>query len=218
MQTDDPGGQRMRCLICGKELGYGSIRDIVYGDDPLCMDCRRQWKKKRIRFSFDGYPLYASYIYNEAFSKCLIQYKELADEALKDAFLFEDLKWFRRTFRRRQIVLMPSSRMKLESRGFSHLRKMFECTGMEITEPFIRLDEGSQKQKNRQERMEIENRIILKPDAALNKRIVLCDDTITTGATLKGALNALSEEHLNIRIYTVSANRRWKTDTLHFNI
>lgn len=199
----------MRCLMCDRELGYGSIRDIVFAEDPLCMHCRRLWQYKKIRFRFENRTLRSSCIYNEAFSRCLIQYKELADEALKDVFLYHDLKWFRRTYRNRQLIMMPSSSAKMESRGFSHLRRMFECTGMEIAEPFIKLDESDQKQKNRRERLEMENRIILKEDAVLKDRIVLCDDTVTTGSTLKGALKALSDIPLDIEIYTVSANRRW---------
>lgn len=199
----------MRCLMCGRELGYGSVRDIVFGDDPLCMSCRRKWRYKRIRFRFDHCTLRSSCIYNEAFSRCLIQYKELADEALKDVFLYRDLKWFRRTYRNRQLLMMPSSPKKAESRGFSHLGRMFECSGLEITEPFIKLEEGDQKQKNREERLKMENMIILKEDAVLKDRIVLCDDTVTTGATLRGALKALENRHADIEIYTVSVNRRW---------
>lgn len=199
----------MRCLMCDHEMGYGSLRDIFYGDDPLCMKCRRQWDKRRIQFDFEGYRLRSSYVYNEAFSKCLIRYKELADEALKDAFLFEELKWFQRTYRNRQLVLMPSSLMKKEIRGFSHLAKMFECTGMEMIEPFVKLDEDVQKKKTVSQRHEIEHRIMLKSDAELKERIVLCDDTVTTGSTLKGALNALKGLDCRIEIYTVSANRRW---------
>ena len=199
----------MRCLMCGKELGYGSLSDIISGEDPLCMECRRKWQKRRISFCFEGIRLRSSYVYNEAFSKCLIQYKELADEALKDVFLYEDLRWFQRMYRGYQLVMMPSSLHKLQSRGFSHLRQMFECTGMEIIEPFVKPDEGDQKGKSKVMRHAIESGIVLKPDAQLHKKIVLCDDTITTGSTLKGALKALAGMDLKIRIYTVSANYRW---------
>lgn len=205
----DPKGECMRCLMCDTQLGYSALRDILSGDDPLCMDCRRKWRKKRISFRFEGYRLRSSYVYNEAFSKCLIQYKELADEALKDAFLYEDLRWFRRVYHGRQLVMMPSSPVKREARGFSHLKRMFECTGMEIIEPFVKPDETDQKKRSVRQRRRMEHGIFLKPDAAFAERIVLCDDTVTTGSTLKGALNALGDSCADIEIYTVSANRRW---------
>ena len=123
----------MRCLMCEKELGYGSLTDILFGDDPLCHACRVKWKKKRIRFMFEGHRLRSSYVYNEAFSSCLIRYKELGDEALKDAFLYEDKNWFRRTYIRtgqrysmcvkrsyRQVRLrcrIPSCCLRLEARS-----------------------------------------------------------------------------------------------------
>ncbi len=199
----------MRCLMCGKELGYGSLSDIISGEDPLCMDCRRQWRKRQISFRFEGLRLRSSYVYNDAFSKCLIQYKELADEALKDVFLYENLRWFQRVYRGYQLVMMPSSFQKIQNRGFSHLRKMFECTGMEIIEPFIKIDSTDQKGKSRIMRHAIESGIVLRADARLNEKIVLCDDTITTGSTLRGALKALHGKQLKIGIYTVSANYRW---------
>ena len=199
----------MRCLMCDCELGYGSLRDILFGDDPLCLDCRRQWQKRKICFDFEGHRLRSSYVYNEAFSRCLIQYKELCDEALKDVFLYENLRWFQRTYRGYQIAILPSSLSKQAKRGFSHLEKMFACTGMEIIDPFLKTDEGDQKKKTVRQRAEIENRIFLKPDAELKKKIVLCDDTITTGSTMKGALRALGEENVHVEIYTVSVNRRW---------
>ena len=148
-------------------------------------------------------------MYDEAFSKCLIQYKELADEVLKDVFLYEEVRWFRRVYRGARLAMLPSSPMKLQSRGFSHLKRMFECTGMEIIEPFVKLDSADQKKRSVSERRKMEHGIFLKPDADLKGKIVLCDDTITTGSTLKGALNALGDKAEDIEIYTVSANRRW---------
>ena len=199
----------MRCLMCGKELGTAGLRDILFGDDPLCIQCRRQWQKKRIFFRFEGHRLRSSYVYDEAFSRCLIQYKELADEALKDVFLYEEVRWFRRVYRGARLAMLPSAPMKVQSRGFSHLLRMFECTEMEIIDPFIKLDSADQKKRSVSERRQMEHGIFLKPDADLRGKIVLCDDTITTGSTLKGALNALGDKAEDIEIYTVSANRRW---------
>ena len=199
----------MRCLMCSKQLGYGSFDDIFIGEDPLCTECRRGWKRKKIRFLFDGVPLRSFYVYNDAFSACLIQYKELGDEALKDVFLHECLHEFRIRYRRYTLVLMPSSPEKERIRGFSHLREMFACTGLDMIEPFIKLTDSDQKQKSRQERLSMSHGIRLKEGIVLPERILLCDDTVTTGATLRGALNCLRDYKGKTLIFTVSANRRW---------
>lgn len=199
----------MRCLMCGKELGYGSLDDIFIGEDPLCTQCRGAWKRKRIRFRLDGVILRSLYVYNEAFSSCLIQYKELGDEALKDVFLYEYRKQFRRRYRGYTLVLMPSSAEKEKLRGFSHLKEMFACTGLLMSEPFVKISGSDQKHRNREERMIMSSSLRLKEGVILPGKILLCDDTVTTGATIRGALNCLRGHEGKIEIFTVSANRRW---------
>ncbi len=202
----------MKCLWCGKEMQEGSLRDLIIGSDPLCSDCRGAWMRKDIRFQFQNVPLYSFYVYGKAFSSCLIQYKELGDEALAGIFLHEIRGRIRRLFHGYTLVLMPSTAEKERERGFSHLEKMFACAGMPMISPFEKTASVSQKHLNREERMAMANAIRLKKDAVLPEKIVLCDDTITTGATLAGALSCFPHENHRIRICTVSYNERWLTD------
>ena len=51
--------------------------------------------------------------------------------------------------------------------------------------------------------------IRLKEGIVLPQKVLLCDDTVTTGATLLGALSVLPQNVGKVRIYTVSANIRW---------
>ena len=55
----------------------------------------------------------------------------------------------------------------------------------------------------------MEHGIVLKQGILLPEKTVLCDDTLTSGATMKGALNALEKKPGKLRIYTVSINRTW---------
>ncbi len=197
----------MRCLYCDKELGQGSLRDIFIGEDPLCYACRKKWQKEPIHFLLEGIEVDADYLYEEAFSSCLIQYKECYDEAFKDAFLFEVKKKLRRRYRGYTLCMMPSSQHKYEERGFSHLYEMFRCIGLPILEPFVKASDISQKGKGKKNRMDMKDAI--RCTQSLPEKIVLCDDTITTGATLCGALSQIDRQKHKIRIYCVSANRKW---------
>ena len=98
---------------------------------------------------------------------------------------------------------------KEESRGFSHLKKMFECTGLPVMEPFVKTASEEQKGKSKNERLAMEKGICLKQGVVLPEKIVLCDDTMTTGATFRGALRALENYRGRAEIYAVSLNRRW---------
>ena len=199
----------MRCLMCGKELGEGSIRDIFVGEDGICEECRKQWLEKNIKFELDGIKGEADYIYNKAFSSSLIQFKECGDEALKDIFLFEVKKKIRRKYRGYTLCCMPSSIEKRKSRGFSHLEEMYSCLNMKIIDPFIKNTNESQKQLPGYLRSNMRHEIVLKEGIQLPKKILLVDDTITSGSTLKGALSCIDTKKHHVRIYCVSANTSW---------
>ncbi len=199
----------MRCLMCGKELGESSLRDVVIGDDPLCSTCRRQWEKKRIKFELDGIKGEADYVYNDAFSSSLIQFKECGDEALKDIFLYEVKNRIKRKYRGYTLCCMPSSIEKMNSRGFSHLQEMFSCLNMKMLDPFVKNTNVSQKENPGYLRKNMSHEIQLKNGVVLPKKILLVDDTITSGATLKGAIACIERKQHQIRIYCVSANQSW---------
>ncbi len=199
----------MRCLMCGKSRDEGTFRDLFDPQDPLCENCRSQWRKKHIRFRLDGVPVESSYVYNDAFSRCLIQFKELNDEALQDVFLYEVVSRLRFRYRGYTLCLLPSSEEKTNRRGFSHLRLMFACLKMPMIEPFVKVADQDQKHLGREERLAMRDYIALKDGVQLPEKILLCDDTITTGATMLGALAALGRKAGKVCIYAVSANVRW---------
>ena len=199
----------MRCLMCGSLMDQGTFRDIFDGSDPLCQTCRQEWQRRKIRFCLDGVRAESSYVYNSAFSRCLIQYKELGDEALKDVFLQEVRSYLKWRYHGYTLCLLPSSAEKQEQRGFSHLAEMFACLKMPVIEPFVKISSRNQKKLGREERLQMKELIRLKEGIVLPQKVLLCDDTVTTGATLLGALSVLPQNVRKVRIYTVSANIRW---------
>ena len=209
----------MRCLLCGCEMQQGSLRDILFNEDIICEACRSKWERKKIDFRLDGIRVRSDYVYNDAFSECLIQYKECCDEALKDVFLYRIKDVIRKRYKGYTVCLMPSSTTKLAVRGFNHLAGMYESLGMKMIEPFEKVEEKDQKGAGRMERRNMEHGIRLKPDVQLPKKLLLCDDTITTGSTLKGALRVLDHNSSRFEIYCVSTNHFWiqdKMGMLHF--
>lgn len=199
----------MKCLLCNQELGEGNWKDILIGEDPICSKCRKEWQKQKIHFNFEGIPLDADYVYNQAFSSCLIQYKECGDEALKDVFLYEVKKKLQIRYHGWTLVMMPSSEEKLEKRGFSHLRYMFQSLRLPVMEPFVKTDDMDQKGRSAYQRQAMMYDIALKEDVILPEKLVLCDDTMTTGSTLRGALQCLDVKKHKLRIYCVSVNASW---------
>ena len=199
----------MRCLLCDKEMLDSSIFDML-SDDKICQHCRCAWEKKEIKFRYEGIKLRSTYLYNDAFSKALLQYKECYDEALKDIFLYGLIQKLRFLYRGYTLVLMPSSMNKENKRGFSHLKEIFSLLNMDMIEPFIKTEDISQKGLTADKRMRIKGKIILKDNVILPKKLLLVDDVITSGATLSTAIKCLEGMGKDMQIYTLSYTKMWR--------
>ncbi len=193
----------MKCLMCGKDFDEnGSLREILFEEDLLCETCRSGWKENKRNDKVGQYKMKSSWIYNDAFKTCLIQYKEAGDEALKDIFLYPVKKGVRKYLKGYTLLLMPSTKEKLEQRGFSHLRYMFSCLKLPMLDPFI--TEQNQKGKSLKERNAIGKSMYLKENIKLPYKIALVDDVYTTGSTIRGALDCINQKQHKIKIYTVA--------------
>ena len=197
----------MRCLMCDGIKERTGLYALLWSDDPLCERCRSEWERRDIHTRLDGVPLYAPYIYNEAFSRCLIQYKECMDEALAGVFLYGLAAKLRRMYAGYTVVLMPSAEEKIQERGFCHLEKMFKPLGMPLLDPFEKTENRSQKSLSAREREKIREVIRLRPDAVLPRRILLADDTLTSGSTMRAALSAIDRKRHKVRCFAVSLSR-----------
>ena len=199
----------MRCLMCGMEKGEGVFIDILENDDPLCHTCRSHLTKIKFRMQFHVYKLYASYLYDDAFAKLLVQYKECFDEALKTVFLYPFRWWLTFRFFGYTVCYLPSSKEKIAKRGFHHLEKMFSTLLLRQLDIFEKASDFDQKNRSVDERMKMSDNIVLKKNCVVPKKILLVDDTITTGASMLGALRCLKDYDCKIVIYVVSVNRLW---------
>ncbi|MDY3234986.1 MAG: hypothetical protein SOW94_10610, partial [Erysipelotrichaceae bacterium] len=122
-------------------------------------------------------------------------------EALKPVFLYPYRKYLKKKYRGYTILCMPSTMEKMEQRGFSHLPGMLEDAGLPILEPFLKCRPIDQKKKTRTERLALSHAIVLKPGMKLPEKLLLADDVLTTGSTMRGALSCLDQTHHKIRIF-----------------
>lgn len=196
----------MRCLLCGKDyLSEGSLYDMLLNDDPLCHACRKAWLRCSKRVTLEPFHVHSIWTYNEAFSKALFQYKECHDEALAPIFLAPFARRLHFRYHGYTLLLMPSIKAKQEERGFDHLAEIFSLLHLPMLSPFYKSDPSAQKEKTWRQRQQIISHIHRNPNIFLPQKILLCDDVITTGATLKGALHTLDPKRHCIRILTVAA-------------
>lgn len=198
----------MHCLLCDKRIGKDNLAELFFSEDLLCTACRNQWERIDKTFMFHGKKAHVLWNYNEAFATALLQYKERKDEALRDIFFCLDAKRLHRKYRKYTLVPMPSSQKKLEERGFSHLEGMYGGLHLPYVELFDLKEEMDQKGKGIQERKQMIHNLFLKPDVQIPENILLVDDTITTGSTLLGALEALKMVKNNVQILSCGMSKK----------
>lgn len=182
-----------KCLLCSKVLSdHQNLLQYVLSD-VLCISCRRSLKMKKRTVKIKKLKVTSFALYDDV-SNALIQFKECYDEALKDMFLSEFKTWIRLHYHHCIFLCAPSSHNALKRRGFHHVKAMFEQCGIPIVDCFEKVQDISQKNTGLMQRAQIEKNIILKHKPISNKRLVLIDDTVTTGSTLLSMQKLIGED------------------------
>ena len=86
---------------------------------------------------------------------------------------------------------------------------MFSSIPLQQADLFEKVNDFDQKKRSVEERMKMVDNIALKKHCDVPKKVLLVDDTITTGASLLGALRCLQDYDCKIVIYVVSVNHLW---------
>lgn len=197
----------MICAYCGKNINKYNLNSLFIEDDILCSECRNALKLKKRYFNLGDLKVEtAFYEYDGMFRNLLIQYKECFDEALAPVFLYMLKDYIKYKYYGYNIVLMPSSRQKLEARGFNHLRLIFEPVGLKIIDGLEMRSELIQEGKNYEDRALMVNNYIYKGEH-INKLLIV-DDVVTSGSSMIGAYRAYQGKTKKIRAISLSSKNK----------
>lgn len=199
----------MNCLFCDRRIRSYSLRSILWKEDELCLECRRKLKVSRKIVGMEDFKVETFFEYDGIFRDLLLQYKECHDEALKDVFLYDLKEYLEIRYHSYALLLIPSSRKKRAERGFDHLEEMFRTVQLKKASGLYMKKEMSQEGKNSTERKEMIGNFIY--NGPFLDRILLADDVLTTGSTLKGAYRCLKAHSSDIKVLSLA----YKNITLH---
>ncbi|MDD5983065.1 MAG: hypothetical protein PUC07_04605 [Solobacterium sp.] len=187
----------MKCLYCDREIVTESFYSLLFERDMLCSHCRRELGLRQRRFMLDGVKCEYFYSYNSLFKQLLLQYKECYDEALKDVFLYGIKEKLMIKYYGYKILYVPSSKEKLEQRGFNHLEQIFSVLNLEEVRGLKMKKELCQQNKDLTSRsLMIDNYIYEGKEC---DKLLIVDDVCTSGSTLKGVFKAVKPYAKEIR-------------------
>lgn len=108
------------------------------------------------------------------------------------------------------IIPSPSYEEKNKVRGYNQVIEMFKPLNLEIIDCLFKKEDVSQHLRSYKERQKISEVIAIKEGINLeNKRVLLVDDIMTTGATLKTCINLLKSKKIKEIAIMVVAKRNF---------
>lgn len=139
----------------------------------------------------DRYRVVSLYRYESQIRHLLLRYKEGKDQYLSRVFLAEESFILPLLLRNWVVVCAPSRQESMVSRGFHHLEKMMDNLKIPVVSVFENIAKYDQSQSV--DRSQITEYIVLKDAVAItNKKVVIFDDIITSGNTMKRCLDLVS--------------------------
>lgn len=177
----------------------------------ICSDCRSSWHSHYYRTKFDSLTVHSSLLYTPTASKIILAAKESgmkkADELIIDALCLA-LQRSKLDTRLSRLVPIPSSKLSQRRRGRSFIVDLVEGishkTGIEMID-CLELSRRVKDQSglHRQERA-TNLAGAFRLSSQVRGELILVDDVVTTGATLREAFRAVNSQGIHA-IGSVSA-------------
>lgn len=184
--------ERQVCKVCFKDIRPARLLELLNPDVPLCSSCFSSFGQSLKRISFEGRPLYYLSPYRAPLSTLLIQYKQVLDVELAPVFLSYYAPFLRILFSGYYLVLVPSSPSHLKKRGFDHLALIFNSLHLPRLDVLEKGEGKEQKHLGAEERKKAATLFKLKNgESVRGKKILLCDDVLTSGTSLRACLTLL---------------------------
>lgn len=194
------------CKNCFKDSQLGSFHKLLNQDFHVCDRCMYDSKPQFISYKINGIKALSIFSYNDYMRSKIFQYKGCEDYELKDFFLTPYKIELLTIFGGYTMVPIPSFIEDDNKRGYNHVVEVFSTLGLEISKCLIKTKNIKQKELSFADRQKIGNIIEFdKKFDIKNKKVLLVDDIVTTGASMKAAVALMKKAGVKkIRILTIA--------------
>ena len=144
--------------------------------------------------------------YNEFTKNLILQIKARYDLALATVILMPFKHALKQIYRGYHLVHVPSSSKSDKTRGFNHVKVIFQLLELPQLDVFEKANNYKQAKRSINKREEISKAIKLKSNVILPPKILLVDDIVTSGASLTTCLELLKQQKVKRLAFLVFAD------------
>lgn len=152
----------------------------------------------------------AIYRYNSFFKSLLYQFKGCYDIELRDVFLEKQAHYLRIKYFGYYLVYVPSSLEDDKKRGFNHVEEIFKLLNLNHINVLRKKFAFKQSDLPKKEREKIIDKLeVIDGFKIKDKKILLVDDVLTTGSSIKSAIRLITKYHpKDIKVLVLAHNCR----------
>ena len=208
MYKENPTSESL-CLWCAEPLAHGQSVIHFLQRRAVCIRCERKLSLEKKCLAIQNLKVHYFIVYNEQIEELLYRYKEQKDEACGKLFFENHIGWIQRKFKGYKIIYLPSSKEKIEERGFHHLEVMCQRISIEKIHALSKKNKVLQKHQSKENRANILKHFEIDVSMLKNTdNILLVDDVCTTGGSLLAAHTLVLPHVAKVEalVFTVSAH------------
>ena len=185
----------------------------MHPDSCLCNECQKKLIPKEIHFEVDGVKGISIYEYDENIKSLLFQLKGCFDIELAEVFLNRYKGLIKARYLDYVMIPAPSDDESDEERGFNHVIEIFKPTKLPIVRAIRKKQKHKQSDQDYRNRLEVKKYLCFNETINItNKKILIVDDVMTTGSTIRAMISLLKEHNPKKIAVVVMSKRVLKDD------
>ncbi len=175
------------CKVCFKEL------PINNKNVSICGNCFSKFESIYKKESINRVNYFYIYRYNEFIRSLIYQFKGCYDIELSKCFLERQRIMLKILYHDYLVIPIPSWKDDDNKRGFNHVFEIFSSLNLKMCPCLHKKENIKQSSLNKEQRLKTKNLSIDKVNLT-NKKILIVDDVMTTGSTVKHAIEIIKKK------------------------